>query len=105
MIVMQSPGALTRLFEFFPGGSLLRRIGLPQRTTRHVAMALPRGAMETIPCGRNGLTIRGLSGSLWVTVDGETRDVVLRKGDETRIDRCAKVILDAVEDCSFELVV
>ena len=40
-----------------------------------------------------GLEIRALQGHLWITQDGDTRDVVLRPGQAYRPDRNARVLV------------
>jgi hypothetical protein len=61
---------------------------------------LPRGAMHRIDDGR-GLLVQCLGGRLWLTQQGDPRDIVLDAGGEARIDRDGLSILTALRDARF----
>lgn len=45
-----------------------------------------------------GVTIECLEGSVWVTLDGDSRDVVLDAGQSFTVDRNQRTLLMALED-------
>lgn len=45
--------------------------------------------------------ITALSGTVWVTQDGDVRDIVLAKGDSVTLDRTGRAILSAFGDASI----
>jgi hypothetical protein len=44
-----------------------------------------------------GLTVRCISGSVWLTHDGDSRDIVLRAGQSHTCDRAARLLVHALE--------
>jgi len=66
------------------------------------AASLERGQLQRVQDARGSLVLC-LSGSLWLTQEGDNRDVVLEAGDEARIDRDGLSILSALDDSSFVL--
>ena len=66
------------------------------------AISLKHGQMQRVQDARGSLVLC-LSGTLWLTQDGDPRDVVLEAGDEGRIDRDGLSILYALSDASFVL--
>lgn len=65
--------------------------------------ALRRGALHRIDDGR-GLAVQCLSGRLWLTQEGELRDVVLEPGELAPIERDGLSIVAALRDSSFVLL-
>lgn len=65
---------------------------------------LARGALHRIEDGR-GLAVQCLSGRLWLTQEGERRDVVLEPGELAPIERDGLSIVAALRDSSFVLLV
>ena len=66
------------------------------------ATSLKRGQSQRMPDARGSLLLC-LGGTLWLTQDGDPRDVVLEAGDEARIDRDGLSILHALSDARFVL--
>jgi hypothetical protein len=50
-----------------------------------------------------GWTIHAAGGTLWITQDGDRRDVVLEPGETFRIDRETPVIIGALSDADVAL--
>ena len=48
-------------------------------------------------------TISCVDGDLWVTQDGDPRDVILRAGQKFLIDRASRVVVFATSDATFEV--
>lgn len=65
--------------------------------------ALRRGAVHRIEDGR-GLAVQCLSGRLWLTQEGDPRDIVLEPGDLAPIERDGLSIVAALRDSSFVLL-
>ena len=51
-----------------------------------------------------GARIEALSGAIWVTQNGDVRDVVLEAGDALVVDRGGEVVVSAVSDARFKVV-
>jgi Protein of unknown function (DUF2917) len=61
---------------------------------------LKRGQLQRLEDARGSLVLC-LSGTLWLTQEGDSRDIVLEAGDEARIERDGLSILSAMNDTSF----
>jgi hypothetical protein len=66
------------------------------------ATSMKRGQLQRVQDARGSLVLCR-SGSLWLTQDGDARDIVLQAGDEARIDHDGLSILSALDDSSFVL--
>ena len=56
---------------------------------RHVSLGLQRHAGDRIEC---------VSGVVWVTQDGDLRDIVLNAGESFRLDRSGRALVSALAD-------
>ena len=56
---------------------------------RHVSLGLQRRAGDRIEC---------VSGIVWVTQDGDLRDIVLNAGESFRLDRSGRVLVSGLAD-------
>ena len=71
------------------------RLASPPRPTalaRHVSLSLRDRAGDRIEC---------VGGVLWITQDGDPRDVVLGAGQSFRLDRPGRAVLFALADAGF----
>ncbi|MBI5279618.1 MAG: DUF2917 domain-containing protein [Burkholderiales bacterium] len=73
---------------------------MPQATTRHIRLA-PRSLLSLPDAA--GTEIRSLAGTLWVTVDGDPRDVVLEPGEQFTPSTHGRVIVYALGPAAVEL--
>lgn len=48
-----------------------------------------------------GQRIEALGGRLWITMDGDLRDVVIDAGDGFTVDRSSNVLLSAMSDAQL----
>lgn len=62
--------------------------------------ALEKGCMYRVAAAL-GRRVECLSGSLWVTQDGDGRDVVLEPGDGFEFDRPGVALLSALADSRY----
>jgi uncharacterized protein (AIM24 family) len=53
--------------------------------------------------GRN-LVVGVDTGTVWLTQDGDVRDIILRAGDSFRVDRDGTVLLQALNDAAVRFV-
>ncbi|MBI3369686.1 MAG: DUF2917 domain-containing protein [Burkholderiales bacterium] len=60
------------------------------------AIALQRGELRHLPHAQ-GLRVECLTGSLWLTIDGDPRDIVLSPGEGFTVDRRGDVIISALD--------
>ena len=51
-----------------------------------------------------GMTIECLEGSVWVTQDGDTRDVVLDAGHIYKVDRQQRTLIQALDSARVRLI-
>ncbi|HEY2187860.1 MAG TPA: DUF2917 domain-containing protein [Caldimonas sp.] len=51
--------------------------------------------------GESGRRVEVVSGALWITQDGDLRDVVLQPGDGFDFDRNGDVLLSAFDDSRY----
>jgi hypothetical protein len=51
----------------------------------------------------HGWTIRAIGGSLWITQDGDPRDIILESGESFRVERCEPVVIGAFGDSDIQL--
>jgi hypothetical protein len=61
---------------------------------RHVSLGLQRHAGDRIEC---------VSGTVWVTQDGDLRDIVLKAGESFRLDRTGRALVSALADAGVIL--
>lgn len=62
----------------------------------HAVLTLPRHAYLELRDAA-GATLTAMQGSIWVTQEGDTRDMVLRAGDTFRLDRQGLTVVRATE--------
>lgn len=53
--------------------------------------------------GANGWTVRALEGRLWITQDGDLRDVVLEAGQSFTLDRGTSALISPLGDACLRL--
>ena len=66
------------------------------------ATSLRHGQSQRLQDAR-GRVVLCLSGTLWLTQDGDPRDIVLEAGEEAQIDRDGLSILHALSDARYML--
>ncbi len=82
------------------------RLQRPPTVTRRTALHVPGGVTRELPRVDGVLTLHCRSGSVWITHDGDPRDVVLQPNESHRIDRGARLTVHAVQgDAGLELQV
>ena len=64
---------------------------------------LGKGSLARL-ASRRGERIECLSGTLWVTQDGDPRDVVLEAGESFEFDRSGRSIVSAFADSRYLLL-
>jgi hypothetical protein len=77
-----------------------RMLVLPAAGDNHflqkgAVLAVPRPMHREIEC---------LRGSLWITHDGDPRDVILEKGEVYRPDRDARMLVQALAEAEFKFI-
>jgi len=64
------------------------------------AISLPKGGLYRLPQG-HGQRIESLSGSLWVTIDHDVRDILVHPGAGFSLDRRGPALISALDDARF----
>lgn len=60
------------------------------------------GARESVPLtDLRGTTLRVTRGTLWITQQNDTQDIVLRAGDNWTIERNGLTLVEAQQDATF----
>jgi hypothetical protein len=67
------------------------------------AIHLRKGEIRRLPNGQ-GRRIEALSGSLWVTIDNDPRDIVVAAGEGFSLDRSGDALISAMDDSRFVLL-
>jgi len=64
------------------------------------AINLRKGAIHRLAKGR-ARRVEALSGSLWITIDHDRRDILLNAGEGFSIDRPDATLISALDDARF----
>jgi hypothetical protein len=67
------------------------------------AIILRKGEIRRVP-NSLGRRIEALSGSLWVTIDNDPRDIVVEAGEGFSVDRSGDTLISAMADSRFVLL-
>jgi len=62
---------------------------------------LPEGERETVRKRDRAVRIRCVTGLLWVTQEGDIRDIILKPGDEFTITRRGVALISSLRDSEF----
>jgi hypothetical protein len=79
--------------------------GRPQ-VTRWLAVGVPQGRTCELPLAKGRMVVHCRQGQVWITHDGDQRDIVLRPNQSYTVDRDQRMTAFAMHgDCSLELQV
>ena len=100
-------------FNLLPGLFVSRLLGREERVlsprprvTRRLAVNVPRGTTREMPRATGRVLVHCRSGSVWLTHDGDPRDVVLQADQTHAVDRTQRLTAHALNgDCALELQV
>ena len=73
------------------------------RDLNPAAIALRKREIHRVH-GHPGQRIEALSGSLWITIDNDIRDIIVRPGEGFSIDRSGDALISALDDARFVLL-
>jgi hypothetical protein len=99
------------LFTLHPASFMTRLLGRDDRphaaaarVTRLLALGVPAGKLRELPIGHGRMVVHCRRGEVWITHDGDPRDVVLRQDESYVVDRPARMTAFALHgDCGLEL--
>lgn len=77
----------------------------PPRPTHRFALGLDAGRSETVAPADSCVSVRCTRGRIWITQDGDPRDVVLEPGDSYTADRGDRLLLHALRPSALEMQV
>jgi len=88
-----------------PAPPLTRTLGLErrERVTRRFALELPRGCARVFERVDRSVLVRCARGSLWITHDGDPKDVVLEPQQSYRAEREEPMHVFALQPCVLEI--
>jgi hypothetical protein len=75
----------------------------PPIVTHRFSLSLARGVSEVVPQAASCALVRCTAGSVWITHDGDPKDVVLGPGDSYEAPRPAAMLLHALQPCAIEM--
>lgn len=73
------------------------------RVTRRFAVELERGATRRFDRVDGSVMVRCASGSLWITHDGDPKDVILAPEESYRAERDEAMQIFALQTCVLEI--
>jgi hypothetical protein len=73
------------------------------RVMRRFAVELERGSTHVFDRVDGSVMIRCISGSLWITHDGDPKDVILASEDSYRAERDGAMHVFALQACVLEI--
>lgn len=79
------------------------RLRPPARVTRRFALEMDEGEARTFERVDATVALRCAQGSLWITHDGDPKDVILNAHDSYRAEREDSMHLFALKPCVFEI--
>ena len=87
------------------GSALDREVHLRprQRVTRRVAMEMASGSTEVFDCVDDTVKVHCASGSVWITHDGDPRDVILVARECYCADTDRTMRVSALQACVLEI--
>ena len=74
-----------------------------ERITRRVAMEIEGGCTHVLDSVDGSVTVHCASGSLWITQDGDPKDVILAASECYRAEREEAMHLSALQPCVVEI--
>ena len=88
-----------------PSSALTRelRLGQAPRVTRRLAAEMRKGEHRAFERVDPSVLVVCDQGSLWITHDGDPRDVILYGGESYRADREDAMHVFALQDCVLEI--
>jgi hypothetical protein len=99
------------LAALHPAAFMTRLLGREDRSQpapagirRLLALGVAAGRLQELPMGEGRMVVHCRSGEVWITHDGDPRDVVLRQDESYVVDRPARMTAFALRgDCGLEL--
>lgn len=82
-----------------------RLLALHRGITRRVAVAVPAGTLRRVSADHHEMELHCRRGELWITCDGDCKDMILRAGERWRVDRRRPLEIYAFADsvCEVEM--
>jgi hypothetical protein len=74
-----------------------------ERVMRRIAMELDGGSTHVFDDVDGSVMVRCASGSLWITHDGDPKDVILGEDESYRAEREEPMRVSALEPCVVEI--
>lgn len=79
------------------------RLWRPPRVTRRFVVAMVKGEHRTFERVDASVRVSCASGGLWITHDGDPKDVILYGGEAYRAQREDPMHVFALQDCMLEI--
>jgi hypothetical protein len=83
----------------------MESINVKPNVTRWFAVNLAEGATEELPPAEGRMVVHCRSGALWITHDGDPRDVILDENESYLVDRRDRMMVHALRGSGLEIEV
>ena len=99
---MDAPTLLTRMLRRSRDEAT---ITVEPNVTRWFAVNIAEGATEALPPAAGRMVLHCRSGALWITHDGDPRDVILDENESYLVDRRDRTTVHALRGSGLEIEV
>lgn len=82
-----------------------QHIAAPPNVTRWFAVNIAEGATEALPPARGRMVLHCRSGALWITHDGDPRDVILDENESYLVERQDRMTVHGLRGSGLEIEV
>lgn len=72
-------------------------------TSNRDRIKLSKNSFFKLTGDSRGVSIRSVAGSIWVTVENDSRDYVLKQGDEFVVNKKGSVIVEALTNAAVAI--
>jgi hypothetical protein len=80
-------------------------LGAPPNVTRRFAVSIAQGATEELPRPAGRMVLHCRTGALWITHDGDPRDVILGENQSYLVDREDRMTVHGLRAGGLEIEV
>jgi hypothetical protein len=102
-MILVSPQPMLSGLHFGHARGHRRDAGGPPVITHRFNLRLEGGVSEVVPQASACASVRCTAGSVWITHDGDPKDVVLGPGESYDAPRPAAMLLHALQPCAIEM--
>jgi hypothetical protein len=102
-MIVPAPAAFWSRIHFVPPAHATARTPGAPVVTHRFTMQLRQGCSEQVMHPNRGVEVRCKRGRLWITHDGDPKDLVLEPDESYTAERGARMTLHALQPCEMEM--